>query len=193
MIYKGLKIGVLAFHGDFAEHLLILKNLDVTARMVKTSEDLSGVHGLIIPGGESTVMSKFLFDLTDTGRMIQKRVKEGTLSVYGTCAGAILLARLITGKNAPKTLGLMDIAIERNAYGTQAQSFESSLKVQGLRHPLHASFIRAPVITKVGKGVEVLAAYKGNPVLVRQGNLLAGTFHPEMRSETAIHELFLKF
>jgi len=193
VIYKGLKIGVLAFHGDFAEHLLILKNLDVTARMVKTSEDLSGVHGLIIPGGESTVMSKFLFDLTDTGRMIQKRVKEGTLSVYGTCAGAILLARLITGKNAPKTLGLMDIAIERNAYGTQAQSFESSLKVQGLRHPLHASFIRAPVITKVGKGVEVLAAYKGNPVLVRQGNLLAGTFHPEMRSETAIHELFLKF
>jgi 5'-phosphate synthase pdxT subunit len=193
VIYKGLKIGVLAFHGDFAEHLLILKNLDVTARMVKTSEDLSGVHGLIIPGGESTVMSKFLFDLTDTGRMIQKRVKEGTLSVYGTCAGAILLARLITGKNAPKTLGLMDIAIERNAYGSQAQSFESSLKVQGLRHPLHASFIRAPVITKVGKGVEVLAEYKGSPVLVRQSNLLAGTFHPEMRSETAIHELFLKF
>ncbi len=202
-----MQVGVLAFHGDFAEHLDVLRSMDVPAIEVRNLGQLAKVDRLIIPGGESTVMSKFL-ESTGVGEEIVRRSRishhssppvggrgkgEGgrPFVVYGTCAGAILVAKEVTGKNVPKPLGLIDITVERNAYGTQAQSFETRLKVKGVRSPINVAFIRAPIITRVGKGVEVLASHKGVPVLVRQGMVLAGTFHPEVRGNTKIHELFL--
>ena len=187
-----MTVGVLSFHGDFAEHLEILQSLKVTGLEVRSVDDLKRVDRLIIPGGESTVMARFLAD-TGVGVAIQKRAKDGTLPVYGTCAGAILIGKKATGKNAPSTLGLMDIIVDRNAYGTQMQSFHVDLKITGIKKPIPAAFIRAPIITKVGVGVEVLAMYKGNPVLLKQGKILAGTFHPEVRGQTEIHRLFLSF
>ena len=185
-----MTIGVLAFHGDFAEHIELLRSMKRSAVEVRSVEDLQDVSHLIIPGGESTVMSGFLTS-TGVAAAMQKRVKEGSLAVYGTCAGAILLARKITGKNSPRSLGLMDMTVERNAYGTQLQSFSADLRMKGITGKLPVAFIRAPIITTVGKGVEVLASMKGSPVLVRQARLLAGTFHPEVRGQTAIHKLFL--
>jgi len=111
--------------------------------------------------------------------------------VYGTCAGAIVLARKATGKNAPKTLGLIDAVVDRNAYGNQISSFEADLKISGIRKPVSVAFIRAPRITAVGKGVNVLAKFRGEPVLVRQGNVMIGTFHAEVRASTDVHKLFL--
>ncbi len=185
-----MTIGVLAFQGDFAEHLDVLKALGIQSIEVRTLDDLSRIDRLIIPGGESTVMAKFL-EMTTIGAEIQARVRNQSLSVYGTCAGAILLAKKATGKHAPKPLGLIDIDVERNAYGSQVDSFEATLMVADIKQPVMASFIRAPIITRVGKNVEILASHKGNPVLVRQGNVLAGTFHPEVRGQTEIHEMFL--
>jgi pyridoxal 5'-phosphate synthase pdxT subunit len=181
-----MKIGVLAFHGDFAEHLQVLADLGTPAIEVRGLEDLKSVDKLIIPGGESTVMAKFL-ESSGVGAEIKRR----KMPVYGTCAGAIVLSKRATGKNSPKTLGLIDIDVERNAYGTQVDSFEAVLTVKGIKTPVDVSFIRAPVITRVGKDVEVLATYQGKPVLVRQGNILAGTFHPEVRGQTKIHEMFV--
>ena len=184
-------VGVLAFHGDFAEHLQILRQINATAIEVRSLNDLNRVDRLIIPGGESTVMSRFL-TMSGVGDAIKGRVKKDTLAVYGTCAGAILLASKVTGKNAPTPLGLMDIAVDRNAYGSQMQSFMADLKIKGLKGTHSVAFIRAPVITKVGSGVDVLAIHKGNPVLVKHGRLLAGTFHPEVRDQTAVHQMFLE-
>lgn len=187
-----MTIGVLAFHGDFAEHLDVLNDLGVTAIEVRSLKDLEQADKLIIPGGESTVMAKFL-KTSGIDADIIRRVSDAKypLSVYGTCAGAILLAKRVTGKLAPKTLGLIDIDVERNAYGSQVDSFEATLMIKGISEPVMTSFIRAPVITRVGKDVEILAEHDGKPVLVRQGNVLAGTFHPEVRGQTAIHEMFL--
>lgn len=183
-------VGILAFHGDVAEHIEVLTKLKVQSIEVRTLDDLEKVDRLIIPGGESTVMSRFLY-MTGMDRVIRKRVAKGDLAVYGTCAGAILVAQKVKGKNAPSPLGLINIVVERNAYGTQMQSFEADLKVRGISEPIHAAFIRAPIITKIGSGVEILSVFDGNPVLVRQGRVLAGTFHPEARGEIAIHKLFL--
>ena len=185
-----MTIGVLSFHGDVAEHLALLHSLNVKALEVRSVEDLHLVDRLIIPGGESTVISRFLAE-TGVGDAIRQRVKEKALPVYGTCAGAILLARKATGKNAPKTLGLMDIVIDRNAYGSQMQSFQADVKITNLKKAIPVAFIRAPIITKIGRGVEVLAEFDGKPVLVKQGSLLAGTFHPETCGQSAIHEFFL--
>lgn len=185
-----MTVGVLAFHGDFAEHMDVLTLLKAKHCEVRNLDDLAKITHLIIPGGESTVMSQFLTD-TGVGREIRSRVKAKSLAVYGTCAGAILLGTKVTGQNPPKPLGLLDMTIERNAYGTQAQSFARQLAVEGIATSVEVSFIRAPVITKVGKGVEVLATLEGKPVLVKQGRILAGTFHPEIRGEMAIHKMFL--
>lgn len=188
-----MTVGVLAFQGDIAEHVEMLHSLRVPAVEVRSTDDLAKVDALIIPGGESTVIGKFLTE-TGTGKEIshRSRDKKHPLVVYGTCAGAIVLARTVTGKNAPKSLGLIDITIERNAYGTQAESFEAELTVRGLRTALPVSFIRAPKITRVGRSVEVLAQHDGDPVLVRQENILVGTFHPEMRGARDVHRLFLQ-
>ena len=183
-------IGVLAFHGDVAEHLEILQMLNVMGIEVRSVEDLSRVERLIIPGGESTVMGRFL-DMTGVGKEIQRRVNDESLAVYGTCAGTILVARKITGKNPPRPLGLINIVVDRNAYGTQAHSFATDLSVRGMEKAMRVAFIRAPVITKVGRGVEVLSEFDGNPVLVRQERVLAGTFHPEVRGDTGLHQFFL--
>lgn len=202
-------VGVLAFQGDFTEHMAVLSSLRAPSIEVRTLEDLSKVDALIIPGGESTVIAKFLEE-TGVGKEIMRRANLGApptaaspqrgpgeglgwgLAVYGTCAGAIVLAKKVTGKNAPKPLGLIDITVDRNAYGTQIDSFEVKLKIQSLKDSMNASFIRAPKIVNVGKDVEILASYKGDPVLVRQGRVLAGTFHSEVRGETGVHEMFLR-
>jgi len=184
--------GVLAFQGDFAEHIDVLSRMHVPSVEVRTKDDMSKVDALIIPGGESTVIAKFLEE-TGVGVEIQKRIKslKHPLRVYGTCAGAIVLARKATGKNSPKTLGLIDAVVDRNAFGTQIDSFEAELKISGIRKPVPVAFIRAPKITRVGTGVEVLARFRGEPVLLRQGNVMIGTFHAEVRAETSLHRLFL--
>jgi len=186
-------VGVLAFQGDIAEHIEVLSRLHVPSVEVRTRDDMAKIDALIIPGGESTVIAQFLTE-TGVGREIQKRVKSVThpLRVFGTCAGAIVLAQKVTGKNGPKTLALIAVTVERNAYGTQVDSFEAELKVSGILRPVPVAFIRAPKITRVGKGVEVLAKYRGEPVLLRQGNVMIGTFHPEVRGETGVHALFLQ-
>ncbi len=183
-------VGVLAFQGDVAEHFAVLATLKVPAREVRSIDDLWDVDRLIIPGGESTVIAKFL-QLTGVGEEVRRRVRSGALAIYGTCAGAILLATEVKGKNPPQALGLLDITVDRNAYGTQIQSFEASVRVEGVVLPLRVSFIRAPRITRVGQGVGVLAEHEDDPVLVRQGRVIAGTFHPEVRREGRVHEIFL--
>ncbi len=190
-------VGVLAFQGDFSEHIAVLHSMHVPAVEVRSLSDLSKVGALIIPGGESTVIARFL-DETRVGKEIVRRVLATPtrtlppLFVYGTCAGAILLAKKVTGKNAPRSLKLIDLTIDRNAYGTQLDSFETNIRVKGIREKIPVSFIRAPKITRVGKGVEILAEHQGVPVLVRQGKVLVGTFHSEVRDDARIHQLFLK-
>ena len=196
-------VGVLAFQGDFSEHIAVLHSMHVPAIEIRSLSDLSKVGALIIPGGESTVIAKFLQE-TGVGKEIFKRIQSGStdprpnpssprpLFVYGTCAGAILLAKKVTGKNAPRSLGLIDITIDRNAYGTQLHSFEADIRVKGIQGKIPVSFIRAPKITRVGSDVEILAEHGGIPVLVRQGRVLAGTFHPEVRGDEGIHRLFFK-
>lgn len=168
----------------------MLRSIGAEAREVRTMEDLRECTHLIIPGGESTVMARFLWE-GGMAKDIQKRVRRGSLAVYGTCAGMILLAKRVTGKNAPRTLALVDVTVARNAYGTQLQSFAALLKIQGFPKTLPVSFIRAPIITRTGRGMEILATHGKYPVLVRKGRVLAGTFHPEVRGEVALHRMFL--
>lgn len=173
----------------------VLRLMGVPCIEVRNLRDLAKVDRLIIPGGESTVMAKFL-ERTGVGVEIKKRVaktSKHSLVVFGTCAGAIVIARKATGKNAPRPLGLIDIEIDRNAYGTQIDSFEATLKICGIKQPVPVAFIRAPKITRTGKRVEVLASYNGDPVLVRQGRVLAATFHTEIRGDWRLHEMFLTF
>jgi len=128
-----MHVGVLAFQGDFAEHMEILRGLSVTCSEVRTLADLQKCSHLIIPGGESTVMAKFLWE-SGVGEKIQERVHDGSLAVYGTCAGAILVAEDVTGKNAPRALNLIDITIDRNAYGAQIDSFETTLQIKDIKN-----------------------------------------------------------
>lgn len=186
-----MTVGILSIQGDVLEHEQVLSKLGVRSVQIRTIDDLSGITHLIIPGGESTVIGQWL-DTTGMGKEIYKRAKAGSLAVFGTCAGAILVARKITGKNVPTALGLIDMTIDRNSYGSQMDSFEALVKVNGLKSPLAVAFIRAPKITATGKKTEVLATYGENPILVRQGKILAATFHPELRGETKLHEMFLK-
>jgi 5'-phosphate synthase pdxT subunit len=179
-------VGVLAIQGDFAAHARALARIGVTAREVRRPDELGGVDGLIIPGGESTTMLKFMLD-----EELAEPVKNFARSkpVFGTCAGAILLARTVTNPEQ-QSLGLIDIAIERNAYGRQVDSFirEAEASIEG--GPLEAVFIRAPRILSVGPNVKVLARLGGEPVLVSEANLLAATFHPELARDERVHQLF---
>ena len=157
---------------------------------MKQSHDVASVDGLILPGGESTTIGKLLerFDLLEP---ITTRGAEG-MPLYGTCAGMILMAKEVVGaQDAPSRLGVMDIAVRRNAYGRQVDSFEADVVMKGLAEPFRAVFIRAPAIEDVGEGVEVLASHAERPVLLRQGHLLASSFHPEMTGDGRVHELFL--
>ncbi len=185
-----MTVGVLALQGDFAEHLSVLASLAVPARDVRTTDDLDQVTHLILPGGESTVLSSLL-DSTGLRHAILARVRSGSLPIFGTCAGAILLARKVRGPHAPVPLALLDIVVDRNAYGPQSHSFRASVRVPSLRRSLDASFIRAPKITHVGKGVTVLAKHRNHPVVVAQGDVLAATFHTETAGIADLHRLFL--
>jgi pyridoxal 5'-phosphate synthase pdxT subunit len=183
------KIGVLAMQGAFRKHLEMLKKTRAEALEVRTSADLDSVDALIIPGGESTVIGKLLVKNSIINPLIE-RVKSG-MALYGTCAGMILMAETIEGDSQPH-LSLMDITVKRNAYGRQKESFEASFNVKGLGDdPYTGIFIRSPKITGITGNVEVLAEFEGVPVLVREGRLLASSFHPELTEDTRIHELFL--
>jgi 5'-phosphate synthase pdxT subunit len=187
---RPIRIGVLAMQGAFIEHCRMMEKLGCECRQVRKPEDLEGLHGLIIPGGESTTIGK-LMDKFKLFSALQEKVRQG-LPVYGTCAGLILLAKEITGSTQPR-LGFMDISVQRNGYGRQIDSFEADLSAPLLGdNPFHAVFIRAPFIEKAGPEVEVLAELDKRPVLARQGKMLVSSFHPELTDDLRIHELFLQ-
>jgi 5'-phosphate synthase pdxT subunit len=185
-----MKIGVLASQGAFIEHIKALHKLDIEAMPVRLPGELKGVDGLILPGGESTTISK-LIDAYDLMRRITSLAREG-IPIFGTCAGMILMAKQISG-NSMTSLGLMDITVKRNAFGRQVDSFETEINVPALgKTPFPAVFIRAPIIENYEKSVEVLAKLKDNTVVaVKQGNLLATAFHPELTDDLRFHQYFV--
>ncbi|GIV16370.1 MAG: pyridoxal 5'-phosphate synthase subunit PdxT [Armatimonadota bacterium] len=186
-----LTIGVLALQGDFEAHLRMLQRCGVQAQEVRTVQQLQEVDGLIIPGGESTTIIK-LMQRYGLDEILRQRAQQG-MPVYGTCAGLIVMARDIEGYPQQPRLGLLDVAVARNAFGRQVDSFEIDLPVPKLGEPpLRAVFIRAPYITRAGENVEVLASLDGKIVLVQQGNLLGGAFHPELTDDLRLHEYFVQ-
>ena len=185
-----MKIGVLGLQGDVREHLRALDAAGATPVVVKRADEVDDVDGLVLPGGESTTIGKLL-DRFDLLAPLAERAAAG-MPLYGTCAGMILMAREIVGpQDAPLRLGVMDVVVRRNGYGRQTESFETDLDVGPLDAPFRGVFIRAPVVERVGDSVEVLASWDGRPVLVREGNLLASSFHPEMTGDARVHELFV--
>ena len=184
-----MKVGILAVQGDYEAHAETLTRLGVEGVLVRKTVDLDSVEALILPGGESTTQMKFLRE-EGLDRAIRDFAERGG-AVFGTCAGAILLAREVRNPDQ-ESLGLVDIVVTRNAYGRQVASEIRQGPTKLGQGQLEMVFIRAPVIADVGKGVDVLAESDGRPVLVRQGKVLVATFHPELSSETAVHEYFLK-
>ena len=184
-----MKIGVLALQGDFALHVKALKDFDVDAVEVRKPEQLADLDGLVIPGGESTTLLK-LMDEWGFVLALEKFHAEGK-PMFGTCAGLILLAREVDNPRQ-FSLGLIDVDVERNAYGRQRESFEAhgTAVLDGTATPIEMMFIRAPRIRRVGESVEVLARQGGDPVMARQGTVLVATFHPEVIGEHAIHRYF---
>jgi pyridoxal 5'-phosphate synthase pdxT subunit len=184
-----MKIGIIVIQGDYEAHARVLDRLGVTYQFVRTPADLEGLSGIILPGGESSTHLKVMSE-EGLFEALQKFAADGG-AFFGTCAGAILLAREVHGP-AQASLALLDIAVLRNGYGRQLAS-DVHLGRTALRpEPLEMVFIRAPIIESVEQGVEVLAEDGGHPVLVRQGRILAATFHPELTSDTTVHEHFLK-
>ena len=183
-------IGVLAIQGDFIEHINILQTLGVECREIRLPEQLSDVDGLIIPGGESTTLSRLLTRY-DLRQPIKKLATDGK-PLWGTCAGMIMMASEIT-ENDPVPLEIMDIGVQRNAFGRQIDSFEQELEITGFDEtPYHAIFIRAPVIKRVGSGVSIMASLQdGRPVAVQQANLMATSLHPELTKDARFHTHFL--
>jgi 5'-phosphate synthase pdxT subunit len=189
-------IGVLAVQGDVREHLAVLSELGARAVTVRRPSEVDAIDALVIPGGESTVIDKLVraFDLQAP---LRRRLADG-MPAYGSCAGMILLAdRIADARPDQQTLGGLDITVRRNAFGRQVDSFEQDLDVVGLDGPMHAVFIRAPWVEQAGDGVEVLARVSGGPadgriVAVRQGNLLATSFHPEVGADRRIHAEFVE-
>ena len=188
-----MRIGILAVQGDFAAHGRVLEKLGtdggVEHSFVRTPGDFAGLDGLILPGGESTTHLKLL-DEEGLREPLMVFAKRGG-AIFGTCAGAILLARDV--RNPPQaSLGLMDMTVLRNGYGRQLASGVRRAPTQLKDGPVEMVFIRAPIIESTGAAVEILAAGDGHPVLVRQGKILAATFHPELTSDTTVHEYFLQ-
>jgi 5'-phosphate synthase pdxT subunit len=184
-----MKIGVLALQGAFEEHCNILDRLGIEAIEVRLPKDLEGLDGLIIPGGESTSIGK----LADWYGLLEPlRTFCASTPVWGTCAGLVFMAKDV-GMEQP-LLGVMDVIVERNAFGRQVDSFEEDLEIQGIEDgPFHGVFIRAPVISKVGPEVDVLCSLKdGRIVAVRQGRLMATSFHPELTKDDRLHRYFVK-
>ena len=183
--------GVLALQGAFREHREALDALGVSSVEVRTPEQLAGVDGLILPGGESTTVGRLL-STGDLLEPLRARLAEG-MPTFGTCAGLILLARdVLDGRADQPSLDALDATVRRNAYGTQAESFEADLAIEGISDaPFRGVFIRAPVVESVGDDVEVLAVHADRPVLLRQGTIWASTFHPELSGDLRVHERFL--
>ncbi len=185
------RIGVLALQGDVREHLLALRDAGAEAVEVRRAAELAEVDALVVPGGESTTIGRLLtiFGLLEP---LRRRIADG-MPAYGSCAGMILLAdRVLDGKPGQPTLGGLDVTVRRNAFGRQVDSFETDLDVAGVDGgPVHAVFIRAPWVEDTGADVEVLAEAGGHPVAVRQGRLLATSFHPELTGDRRVHKLFV--
>lgn len=185
-----MKVGVLALQGAFAAHIAALESLGVAAFEVRSEAELSEADRLVIPGGESTTMSMMLERSTLVDPL--RRYLAESRPVFGTCAGAILLAARLQDARADQiSFPVLDLSIQRNAYGRQRESFETDLRVTGVEGgSFHAVFIRAPRITQWGDSVEVLGALDGSPVLVRSGSVMCATFHPELSGDVRLHELF---
>lgn len=189
-------VGVLALQGAFAAHERALGQLGVATRQVRTPAHLAGLAGLVMPGGESTTMSRLL---TTSGLFdeLKPLIVDG-LPVFGTCAGMILLAaEVLDGRPDQLSFGAIDIAVRRNGYGRQIDSFETDLDVSGITgigetEPFHAVFIRAPMVVAAGPGVEVLARHDEVPVLARQGGVMVASFHPELTDDVRLHRVFLR-
>jgi 5'-phosphate synthase pdxT subunit len=184
-----MKIGILAVQGDFAAHAAMLAGMGIETVEVRTPADLEGCAGLILPGGESTTQLQFLQEegLAET---IKKFAAEGR-AVFGTCAGAILLASDVENPKQ-ESLGLLDMTVLRNGYGRQIASDVFSEKSTLKDEPLEMVFIRGPIIERTGPGIEILAEHAGKPAIVQKGRLMASTFHPELTADTTVHEYFLK-
>jgi 5'-phosphate synthase pdxT subunit len=173
-----MRIGVLAVQGNFREHVAMLRELGAEVVEVRLPEQLNGLDGLVIPGGESTAITRLM-------RLygLEEAIRSFAEPVFGTCAGMILLDRA--------HLGLVDVEVERNGYGRQVASFEADLMLEGDAEPLRGVFIRAPRVTDAGPETEVLASHEGSPVLLREGRFLVASFHPELTGDTRVHERFL--
>ena len=174
-----MKIGILAVQGNFREHASMLRQLGAEPVEVRKPEQLDGLDGLVVPGGESTAIGRLI-------RLygLEEAIRRFAAPVFGTCAGMILLDR--------NHLGLVDLEVDRNAYGRQVASFEADLELDGEDEPLRGVFIRAPRVREVGPGVEVLAELDGEPVLLREGRFLVASFHPELTGDSRVHERFLE-
>ncbi len=189
-----MRVGVLALQGDVREHVAMLERLGVEAVEIRSVEELESTDGMVIPGGESTTIGRLalIYGLIEP---LRERIEAG-MPVLGTCAGLIFLASATTGPDQPQ-LGALDVVVERNAFGRQVESFEADLSVRGLDAPVRAVFIRAPWIFKVGGAVEILATVhdpatgEERAVFVRQDNVLATSFHPELTSDTRIHGMLV--
>lgn len=191
-----LVIGVLALQGDVREHLRILRDCGAEAVPVRRAAELEGLDGIVIPGGESTTMSKLAAEL-GLLEPLRDAVAAG-MPAYGSCAGMIMLAgKLVDGARDQQTIGGIDMLVRRNAFGRQVDSFEGDVAFRGIEHPMHAVFIRAPWVESAGEDVEVLARLEYGPaagmiVAARQGNVLATAFHPELTGDQRVHRLFLE-
>lgn len=190
-------VGVLAVQGDFAEHAVMLRRaartlaMDIDVRQVRRPADLAGIDGLIVPGGESTTIGKLLVAYA-LEQPLRQAARDG-LPIWGTCAGMILLAREVVGGEPEGRIGLMDLTVRRNAFGRQLDSFEVELPFDGIDHPVHAVFIRAPLVEAVGAAATPLASLPdGRVVAARQGNLIATSFHPELTPDPSLHAWFLR-
>ena len=184
-------VGVLALQGAFAAHELALAECGVQYRQVRVAADLDGIAAFVMPGGESTTMSRLLVTsgLFDP---LGKRIADG-LPVFGTCAGMILLAaEVLDGRPDQVSFAAIDITVRRNGYGRQVDSFEADIEIAKLDSPFHAVFIRAPKVERVGGAVEVIASHQGVPVLARQGSVFVASFHPELTPDYRLHSLFLQ-
>lgn len=190
MAGRAPRIGVLALQGAFREHVARLRALGAEAEEVRTVDELDAVEAIVLPGGESTTMG-LLLDATGLDTALRRRIEDG-MPVFGTCAGLILLARdLEDGITGQRTLGVLDVTARRNGYGRQVASFEGAVAHASDATPVRGIFIRAPRITRVGDGVEVLATHDGEPVAVEQGTIMAATFHPELTDDDRLHARFL--
>jgi pyridoxal 5'-phosphate synthase pdxT subunit len=184
-------VGVLALQGAFVAHQRALETAGAATRQVRQPGDLAGLDALVIPGGESTTMSRLLVTsgLFDE---IKATLSDG-LPVFGTCAGMILLAsEVLDGRPDQLSFGAIDVTVQRNGYGRQVDSFETDLRVVGLDRPFHAVFIRAPKVVAIGSNVEVLAEHDGVPVVARQGHVMVASFHPELTGDARLHARFLQ-